>query len=303
MSGLGLYALGCGGTPPALPGPESRIAADIKYLASPALGGRAAGSPGSTVAARFLAGRYIELGLAGAFAGKCAMLSCDPVYSQSFNVETGGASNIAAVLPGSDPRLRGTWVVIGGHRDHIGQIAKYSRDPERGMVTRPGADDNASGTAAILEVARRLAANPPQRSVLFVHFDAEEMGLMGSHKFVKESPIPLDSVVVMINLDMVGRLRKDELTVDLPPNGEGFLGLIDSLATARRLHLFVTGEFASRSDHGPFEAAMVPAFALFTGLHGDYHTAMDLPVRVNTNGVLRVADLVEQLARLARPRL
>jgi hypothetical protein len=302
-SALVLFALGCSGAPPALPGPESRIATDIEYLASPALGGRAAGSPGSAGTARFLAERYTELGLAGAFPGKCATLSCAPVYAQPFSVETGGASNIAAVLPGSDPRLRGTWVVIGGHRDHIGQIAKYARDPERGMVIRPGADDNASGTAAMLEVARRLAANPPPRSILFVHFDAEEMGLIGSHKFVKESPIPLDSVVVMINLDMVGRLRKDELTVDVPPNGERFLGLIDSLAAAGRLHLLITGAFSERSDHGPFDQAMVPAFALSTGLHDDYHTSMDLPVRVNMNGVLRIADLVEQLARLARPRL
>ena len=300
---LALPLIGCGGSASALPGPESRIANDIAYLSSQALGGRAAGSPGAAEAARFLAARYTELGLDGAFPGNCATASCPPVYAQPFKVEIGGASNIAAVLPGGDPRYRGTWVVIGGHRDHIGQLARYARDPERGMAIRPGADDNASGTAAILEVARRLAANPPARSVLFVHFDAEEIGLLGSRRFVKEPPIPLDSVVVMINMDMVGRLRNDELTIDMPPNGRGFLGLIDSLAVTRRLRLAFTSDFSDRSDHGPFDQEMVPAFALFTGLHGDYHTTLDIPVRVNANGVLRIADLVEQLARLAGPRL
>lgn len=297
---IALLGVGCGGSTTTQPGPESLIASDIAYLSSAALGGRAAGSPGSAETAKFLAARYAQLGLAGAFPGTCPALPCDPVYSQPFNVEYGGASNIAAVVPGADLRLRRTWIVVGAHRDHIGTLARYSRDPERGMVTRPGADDNASGTAALLELARRFAANPPPRSVLLVHFDAEELGLIGSRKFVEASPIPLDSVLVMVNLDMVGRLRQDELTVDLPLTAKGFMAILDSLATAGRLQLLFTADFTDRSDHGPFDQKLVPAFALFTGLHADYHTAMDIPVRVNTNGVARVVDLVEQLVRRSR---
>ena len=273
VSAVALFGLGCGGSAPPVPGPESRIARDIAYLSSATLGGRAAGSPGSVEAAKYLTARYSQLGLAGAFPGRCPAMPCEPVYAQSFNVEYGGASNIAAVLPGSDPKLRGTWVVIGAHRDHIGTLAKYSRDPERGMVTRPGADDNASGTAAVLELARRLVANPPPRSVL-----------------------------AMVNFDMVGRLRKDDLTIDLPPNAKGFMAILDSLAAAGRLHLQFTTEFSDRSDHAPFDQKLVPAFTLFTGPHPDYHTAMDIAVRVNTNGVARIVDLVEQLVRQQRPR-
>jgi Zn-dependent M28 family amino/carboxypeptidase len=170
------------------------------------------------------------------------------------------------------------------------------------MVTRPGADDNASGTAAVLELATRLAANPAPRSVLFVHFDAEELGLIGSHKFVAASPIPLDSVLAMVNFDMVGRLRKDDLIIDLPPNARGFRGILDSLAAAGRLRLQFTTEFSDRSDHAPFDQKLVPAFTLFTGLHPDYHTSMDIAVRVSTNGIARIVDLVEQLIRRQRPR-
>ena len=276
----------------------------MAYLASPALGGRAAGSPGSAQAAVFIARRYTELGIPGAFPGRCdAAPPCPPLFAQSFRVESGSASNIAAVLPGADSLLRSTWIVIGAHRDHIGRTAQYARDPERGMLVRPGADDNASGTAAVLELARRFKQRPPPRSVMFVHFDAEEQGLLGSRVFVSEPPMSLDSVMVMINFDMVGRLRKAELTIDVAANGQGFLGLIDSLATTEGIQpLFITG-LSSRSDHGPFDESMVPAFALFTGFHADYHTANDIAAKVDAAGILKIVDLVENLVRSAGPRL
>jgi len=303
---LGLVLTGCGGSaaPEAEPAPASQIEADVAYLASPALGGREPGTPGSAEAVRFLAARHAELGLAGAFAGGCTSSGpCVPAFAQAFQAFGARGTNVAAVLPGSDPSHRGTWIVIGAHFDHVGRSAQRSLDPERGFVVRPGADDNASGTAAVLELARRLARRPLPRSVLFVHFDAEELGLVGSRVFVREPPVPIDSMMVMINFDMVGRLRDRLLTVDLGANGQAYRGVLDSLATAQGLSLRFLSSLSDRSDHGPFDQAMVPAFALFTGFHADYHTANDIPARVDPAGILRIVDLVERLVRATGPRL
>ena len=226
-----------------------------------------------------------------------------PAFEQPFQVAGARGSNVAAVLPGADSLLRGSWIVIGAHFDHVGTSAERSSDPERGWVVRPGADDNASGTAAVLELARRLSRRPPARSVLFVHFDAEELGLIGSRMFVREPPIPVDSLMLMINLDMVGRLRDQPLIIDIASTGNAFSGLVDTLAMEGGLRLRFSSVYSTRSDHGSFEDVMVPAFAFFTGLHADYHAATDIPAKVDAAGILRIVDLVERLVRVAGPRL
>ena len=107
-------------------------------------------------------------------------------------------------------------------------------DPERQMRVRPGADDNASGTAAALEIARRFSLEAPPVSVLFVHFDAEEMGLLGSREFVESPSVPLDSITLMINLDMVGRLGGSPLHVEIGASSDGFESIVTELAEEKR---------------------------------------------------------------------
>src|SRR5439155_15350473 len=115
--------------------------------------------------------------------------------------------NIVALLPGRDPALGGQIIVIGAHIDHLGRSTVGALDPEAGNAIRNGADDNASGTAAVMEIARILSVNPPKRSIVFANFSGEELGLLGSQWFVSHPVVPLDHVVAMINFDMVGRLK------------------------------------------------------------------------------------------------
>jgi Zn-dependent M28 family amino/carboxypeptidase len=174
-----------------------------------------------------------------------------------------------------------------------------SLDPQLGTWVRPGADDNASGTAAVLELGRRLAAHPAPRSVLLVHFDAEELGLVGSGVFVRRPPVPPVMMVLMVNLDMVGRLHRGPLILDVSAADRPLRDFADSVARALGVPARTTKSIAGRSDHASFREIGVPAVALFTGFHGDYHRATDVPSRIDVPGLLRVIDVAEGIVRAA----
>ena len=186
---------------PAAPGirpslKPSGIASDISYLTSPALAGREAGTPGNDSAAVFLARRHQALGLRGAFQDACPTgVPCAISYFQYFANDDVKGHNVGAFIRGSDPDFYREFVVVGAHYDHLGRSPRFALDPDLLVSVRPGADDNASGTAALLELARRLAASPPPRSVLIIHFDAEEWELAGSRAFVQRPPVPASSIV------------------------------------------------------------------------------------------------------------
>lgn len=169
-------------------------------------------------------------------------------------------------------------------------------DRDAGFVLRPGADDNASGTAAVLELARRFADHAAKRSILFVNFDAEEEGLIGSRALVASPPIPRTAIVFMLNLDMVGRLRGDRLYVASRQLAPGIRAAFDSapvVAGIRRR--FMPSD--DRSDHASFEDAGIAAAELTTGIHFDYHKASDVADRLNIEGLSRVVDLAEFVVR------
>jgi len=289
---LGIAACHSAAVRPAIP--TSGVAADVAYLASPALQGRAAGSPGGEGAAVLIAGRYESLGLSGVFPAECASSRCAATVFQFFQVHGMRAQNVAATVPGVDPVFRGRYVVVGAHYDHLGR--------QGGGRMRPGADDNASGTAAVLELGRRLVLRPAPTSVLLAHFDAEELGLVGSHVFVEHPPVPLDSVALMINLDMVGRLRGGQLLVEVTSPAAGFRATIDSVASAQGITLRFSGQLAGRSDHTSFAQHGVPAVALSTGYHADLHRATDTTDKIDFAGLSRIVDLVEALVRVAAAR-
>src|SRR5262245_10468030 len=170
--------------------PAAGIEADVFYLASPALGGRAAGSRGGDSAAAFIARRYQELGLRGAFASNCApAIDCPSAFFQFLNLGGLVGRTVHAVIQVSDSTEQSQYVLIGAHYDHIGRSSAQALDPQRGNILHPGADDNASGTAGVLELARRFTAHPARRSILVINFDAEELGLIGSRAFVTHSPV------------------------------------------------------------------------------------------------------------------
>jgi hypothetical protein len=202
------------------------------------------------------------------------------------------AENLVAILPGADPYLAGENIVIGAHYDHLGLGHFGARERQAEGKIHPGADDNASGTAVMLDLARRMSELPakPARSVVFVAFSGEELGLYGSRAFVERSPW-IRSTKAMINLDMVGRLREDRVTVFGVRSGPGFSKIIRD--GARQLGLQVQeSDGVGRSDHMSFYNRKIPVLHFFTGTHADYHRPSDTWDKINVQGAAKVSDLV-----------
>ena len=205
--------------------------------------------------------------------------------------------NVVAVLPGTGPTVD-EWVVVGAHYDHLGRGQSGIGFGPSGRLY-PGADDNASGVAAVLAAAARLSAGPPpRRSVLFALFAGEEEGHRGSAFLVAHSPVPLGKVAVMVNLDMVGRLatHRGQLLVSGEGTAAALAGVVDRAAAeagvdARPFDPSGRGP----SDQASFAAAGVPVLFLFTGVHRDWHTPADTPDKVDYAGLDRVATLTARL--------
>ncbi len=217
---------------------------------------------------------------------------------------TSEARNVVAELPGADPSLRAQHVVVGAHFDHLGRGGEESGSlaPDSHEIHN-GADDNASGTAGLLDVAGRLTGRPrPARSVLFIAFTGEERGLWGSAQFVAHPTVDLSSVVAMLNLDMVGRMTDDAVTVF----GTGTAEEWDHILTAendsltRPLDLSFNPEGYGSSDQTSFYAKGIPVLHFFTNTHADYHRPTDDWQKINAPGIDRVSDLAARIAeRLA----
>jgi len=219
-------------------------------------------------------------------------------------VQTGGR-NVLGMLPGrgrpagaAGPAVPAAeTIVLGAHYDHLGYGGANSAAPGERAIHH-GADDNASGTALLLEVARRLvAAGPLPRSVLFVAFSGEERGLLGSSHYTANPAVPLEDTVAMVNLDMVGRLVGDKLIVHGTGTGAGFDALIDRLVATHRLEAAKEPGGFGPSDHSSFYAKKIPVFHVFTGSHADYHRPTDTSEKINYDGLARLAGLVTDLVR------
>jgi len=201
------------------------------------------------------------------------------------------AKNVVAVLPGVGP-LADEAVVLGAHYDHIGFGGHGSLEPGKRAVHN-GADDNASGVAVIIEIARFLASRPekPRRTAIFIAFTGEEMGLLGSSHYAAQPLVPAERTVAMLNFDMVGHLRDDKLTVMGTGTGKSFDGLLDRFGRQRGLKLTKRPEGFGPSDHSAFNAKEIPAMHFFTGTHKYYHRPSDDFELLNIEGMRRVGEL------------
>lgn len=218
--------------------------------------------------------------------------------------ETAETANVVAVLPGSDPALAGSCVLLGAHYDHLGYGGDASLAPEQLGTIHPGADDNASGVAALLAAARAMAAaGPARRTLVFAAFGAEELGILGSAHLARHMPAgcPAGTLQLMVNLDMVGRPR-GKLFVDGAGTARGLRDLVEALADRPpRLPFALAfgGDGYGPSDHASFRAAGAPVLFLFTGAHGDYHRPGDVPAKLDYRGLAGVARLAARIAREA----
>ncbi|HLS47933.1 MAG TPA: M28 family peptidase [Gemmatimonadales bacterium] len=271
---------------------------DVRYLSDQRLGGRMTGSPGADSAAEYIARRFAEVGLQPGREGWFQEFEISPSAPgvQRAHLASMRGRNVIGILPGRDPVLRREAVIVGAHYDHLGGGEFGSLDPDSTGQVHNGADDNASGTAALFQIARTLAANPPLRSVLFIAFSGEELGLLGSAHYVKEPLYGLDRTVAMINLDMVGRLRNGRLIVYGTETASEFPALLDSLNWYQGFDLKKQGDGYGPSDQSSFYAAGRPVLHIFTDLHEDYHRTTDDWNKINFEGMSRVINFTAGLA-------
>ena len=202
--------------------------------------------------------------------------------------------NVIGALEGSDPMLKNEWVVVGGHYDHLGFGERDSMTPSQVGQIHHGADDNASGTSGVMELAR-LAANDDRqwkRSALFMAFAAEEIGLLGSAHYVNNPTVPIGSITAMINLDMIGRITNNRVFVGGVGTSPGYRTALEQLNAGTGLQLDFSDSGYGSSDHTSFNAKKIPVLFFFSGLHTDYHKPSDTYDKINAEGAVKVASLV-----------
>src|SRR5262249_4119413 len=208
------------------------------------------------------------------------------------------AKNVVGYLDGAGPLANET-VVIGAHYDHLGRGEKGTKDIGSTAI-HYGADDNASGTTALMELARRYAARKDRqgRRIVFIAFSAEEKGLFGSLRYCEKPLFPLKDTVAMLNMDMVGRLRPDQktkkerITIGGLGTAKEFEKLIDETNAKFDFQIGKDKSGVGPSDHTSFYMAKVPVFFFFTGEHLEYHTPKDKPETINFAGMAKVINFV-----------
>ncbi|MGO8750046.1 MAG: M28 family peptidase [Thermoguttaceae bacterium] len=258
------------------------LQSDVNYLADDAREGREAGSAGGWAAGNYLIANLSKIGLRKA--------GTDGGYVQTF---APNYRNILALIQGSDPKLNDEMIVVGAHYDHVG----YGRPGNsRGPIGKihNGADDNASGTSGLLSLARASALLPetPRRSVLLAFFDGEEKGLLGSKYWVAHPTLPDRHAVLMVNMDMIGRLRQERLTVFGVRTGYGLRKLVSSDNEESALALDFCWDMRPDADHFPFYQKNTPVLMFHTGLHEQYHRPSDKANLINSDGMQQVMRLV-----------
>lgn len=267
---------------------SAEIQRHLETLADDSFEGREAGSRGGRAAGNYIVEFLKAQGLKPA--------GDKGTYFQWFGSEY---RNILAMLPGKDPQLADEVIIVGAHYDHVGYGNSTNSFGPTGYIHN-GADDNASGTSGLLEVieAYQKLAEPPQRSVLFVFWDGEEKGLLGSKYWLQHPTIDLSRVKFYINLDMIGRLRKSRVEVSGGRTSQGLRSLITRANEGTQLNLDFDWEVKANSDHHPFYERSIPFVMLHTGLHDQYHRPQDDVEFISFDGAESVARMAFQLTWL-----
>lgn len=270
----------------------------VRFLADDALEGRLAGTAAERCAGDFIAARLQALGASPAGEGGTFFQSLPLASVANPHAPQGTGRNVVALLEGSDPVLRRELVVLGAHYDHLGRGDFGSTQPARKGEIHNGADDNASGVAALLHAARLLAEGPrPARSVLFIAFTGEESGLLGSAHFTRNPTVDLDRAIGMINMDMVGRLAGGGLVVNGFDTATEWRDVVERFGRARAIPMQFVGGGYGASDHTSFYLAQIPVLHFFTNTHGEYHGPDDDWDRIDATGLAAIGGLAADVAR------
>jgi Zn-dependent M28 family amino/carboxypeptidase len=307
---------------------EANLRRHVEYLASDKLEGRRAGEPGAVLAGNYVAEQFKKIGLKPGFTG-----NGKPDFKQPFSytpvrdphsapvdptaaAQEKNAFNVIGILPGHDPVLKNEAIVLGAHYDHLGHGGSGSLAANSTEIHH-GADDNASGTAAVIELARIFAGQKSnKRTLVFIAFSGEEDGVFGSKYYVNNPVFPLDKTIAMINLDMVGRLQNEKLTIggigtahewkdlvnvqntkgtnriiSVGPNGAEAENISPSFT------LFLNEDGFGPSDHSSFYGKNIPVLFFFTGTHLDYHKPSDTADKINYEGESKLVNYVAAIAK------
>ncbi|MEP6755917.1 MAG: M28 family peptidase [Chthonomonadales bacterium] len=206
-------------------------------------------------------------------------------------------ANIVGLLEGSDPVLKDEVVVIGAHMDHLGMGGPGSLDPSKTPTIHPGADDNASGTAGVMMLAEYFShTTRPKRSILFICFSGEELGLLGSAWYVANPIIPHSKTVAMLNMDMIGRMNDNKLIVAGSGTSTAWNGLLTQVSSGSKLAITKSDNGFGASDQASFYGAGMPVLFFFTGTHADYHRPSDTADKINFPGEVQVIQYVADCA-------
>ena len=278
----------------------------VEYLASQELGGRFPATVGDTLASEYIVSQLRSLKLKPIIKGKKKIgYYHDFTYGKT-QAEERTTHNIIAVLPGKDKQLKHEYIVVGSHYDHLGMGGKDSgsRRPDT-LGVHPGADDNASGDAVVLELAKYFKKARSPRSIIFAFFGAEEQGLIGSKNFLEwmkkadaqRINLPQDKkgIVAMVNLDMVGRMRDHAMSVSGTGTSSNFKAMAEAAAEQTNVNISCTPDGYGPSDHASFVAQEIPVLFLTTGGHMEYHTPDDVPSTLNYDGMQQTLDFSKEL--------
>lgn len=206
--------------------------------------------------------------------------------------QTQKTSNVIGVIEGSS--LKNEYVVIGAHYDHLGLGGSSSLAPDRKGI-HYGADDNASGVAGLLELARIFSISRAQRSIIFAAFSGEEEGLLGSAHYVKSPLVPIENTIAMLNMDMIGRMRDDKLVIGGMGTSPAWKAIVEEANRTRGLVLTYQDDGYGPSDHASFYARDLPVLFFFTGNHEDYHKPSDTYDKINVINTQTIVTLVRDI--------
>ena len=267
----------------------------VRFLAAPALKGREPGTPEIEDATRYLADYFRKLGLKPG--------GDNNSYQQSWQEKTGRhqsiitLTNVIGVVPGADAQLQNRPIVVGAHYDHLGTGWPDVKAGQSGKI-HPGADDNASGVAVLLELARLFGKHPGKRSIVFVAFTGEEAGRLGSRHFLAAmAPTVRQSIMAMINLDTVGRLGNGKLLALNCNSAREWSHIINGCSYVTGVKATPISQTLDSSDQMSFIESGIPAVQLFTGAHADYHSPGDTIDKIDFAGLAKVTRLAEETLR------
>jgi hypothetical protein len=270
----------------------SRLQTDLDVLAAPAMRGRGLDTPELEAAASYIAERLHEAGLQPGGEDGTFLQTWEERVAELDRTVT--LRNVIAVLPGTDPQRSGESLVIGAHYDHLG-LGEYGGESEHRGQVHAGADDNASGVAVLLELARVLSGRPQPRSIIFVAFTGEEAGQLGSRHYLRHAgAYPVGRIIAMVNLDTVGRLGERPLTVLGTGTAREWLHILQGAGYVTGLAIKTVSDDIGSGDQTSFIAAGVPAVQFFSGTHPDYHRPGDTLNKLDPAGMAKVAEVLKQ---------